>query len=160
MEHYEQTELYIQSPLFTTNTIMARLSDLLSELDVVDKLAEGQVNKLVANISEWSSSKQADSVFYHPGWDWTWSSNLYFDKYVLTKFLSFNKRFTKAMDALTSYHSTIDGSRMVEKCVESWSQRFQVFRRTRRDFHQLLKVIKRRRELDDAGETETMGHNC
>ena len=64
MEHYEQTELYIQSPLFTTNTIMARLSDLLSELDVVDKLAEGQVNKLVANISEWSSSKQADSVFF------------------------------------------------------------------------------------------------
>ena len=140
---------------------MARLSDLLSELDVVDKLAEGQVNKLVANISDWSSSKHAESVFYHPGWDWTWSSNLYFDKYVLTEFLSFNKRFTKAMKALSSFHSASnDFRRMAGICLGSWSQRFQVFSRTRRAFHKLLEDIKAWRELDNAGDTDYMGHNA
>ena len=136
---------------------MARLSDLLSELDVDQKLAEGQVNKLVSNISDWSSSKEPEKVFYHPGYDWTWRSS-HLNEFVLTKFLTLNKRFTKAMEALT-YHSAIEVSRMAGQCVESWAQRFQVYRRTRRNFHQLLKDIKARRELDDAGHTDNMGHN-
>ena len=52
VEHYEQAELFTAS-LFVTHqlsTTMFKLSDLLSELDKVDKLAKGQVNKLVSNI--------------------------------------------------------------------------------------------------------------
>ena len=114
------------------------------KLDTVDKLAEGQLNELVANLADWSTSKQAEAVFYHPGWDWIWQSSLHFNGFVLTKFLSLNKRFTKAMGTLSHYHSAIDVSRKAGICVESWAQRFQVYRRTRRDFHRLLKVIKRR----------------
>jgi hypothetical protein len=113
-----------------TTTTMARLSDLLAELDVVDKLAEGHVNKLVSNISDWSSSKNAEKVFYHPGDDWTWRS-IHFNEIVLTKFLTLNKCFTKAMEALI-YYSDIEVSRRAGKCVESWAQRFQLYRRTRK----------------------------
>ena len=98
----------LQSPLlFTIHTNMSRLSGLLSELDAVDKLAEGLVKKMATNISDWTSSKMSEGICYNPGGDWIWQSSFHFDGLVLIKFLALNKRYTKAKNALSSYHSNI-----------------------------------------------------
>ena len=94
---------------------MARLSVLLSELDRVDKLAVGQINKLVTDISGWSTRNVAEGDRTYKTYrkmlgDWTWHSG-YFNEYVLIKFLTVNKRFTKAMKALSSFHSASDDVR-------------------------------------------------
>ena len=102
---------------------MSRLSVLLSELDAVDKLAEGHINKLATNISDWTSNKMSEGICYNLGGDWVWQSSFHFDGLVLIKFLALNKRFSKAMKKLSSYHSTImdhpDVSRTAKICTKS-----------------------------------------
>ena len=74
----------------------------------------------------------------------------YYGRGYLMKFLSYNKRFTKAMNALSAYHSAnVDqpaASRITGVLTESWLKRLQLYRKTRRVFHVVLKNMNLRRE--------------
>lgn len=63
-----------------------------------------------------------------------WRVN-YYGRGSLMKFLSFNKRFTNAINALSEYHNSIldqpTASRITAVLTECWLRKIQLYRKTR-----------------------------
>ena len=148
-----------KSPLFTITANMPRLKDLLLDLEEVASLTGIHVygleplfrNSYTEYNGKYSSKNtlcisSQKSLYKLDSKDRTpesvqrlcWMIDLE-GRHHLLKFLSYNKRFTRAMIALEAYQSTILDqpvvSRIVGPLTESWSRRFQLYRKTRRIFH-------------------------
>ena len=129
---------------------MSKLPDILTELSNVDMEAGTQVI-ILAGGHGWNTAEQSEAPALCPEklQRWCWQSD-YLDRKHLVIFLSLNKRFTKALRALSTFQSSNTDqpgiSKPTEMCVENWSERFKLYRKTRSIFHKLLKSMNLRRE--------------
>ena len=141
-----------KSPLFTITTNLPTILDLLLK-ELIDTYLL-TVDHPVDLCQEFEHSVRYENFgLEHPTTDSIqrifWRID-YYGRVYLMKFLSYNKRFTKAMNALSTYHSAhVDqpaASRITAALTESWFRRFQLYRKTRKVFHKLLKNMNLRRE--------------
>ena len=139
-----------KSPIFTITTNMPTLLGLLlnelveTHLQTADHAVD-LYQEFEHSVRLESSENQTTDSIQRVCWRID-----YYGRGYLMKFLSCNKRFTKAMNALSAFHSAYGDqpavSRITAALTESWLRRFQLYRKTRRVLHKLLKNMNLRRE--------------
>jgi hypothetical protein len=139
-----------KSPIFTITTNMPTLLGLLlnelveTHLQTADHAVD-LYQEFEHSVRLESSENQTTESIQRVCWRID-----YYGRGYLMKFLSCNKRFTKAMNALSAFHSAYGDqpavSRITAALTESWLRRFQLYRKTRRVLHKLLKNMNLRRE--------------
>ena len=121
----------------TNGLNMSKLPDILVELVCVEDDAQTKV----VNWSHDSELKELRS--------WCWVSD-HSGRKTMNTFMSYNKRFTRAMRSLEAFHNAYADhpviNKLTEILTESWSRRFHLYRETRSIYHEMQKNMNVRQE--------------